>query len=171
MLFICLFQLYDRSPKVVRIAHATKVQLDVEYGVVDDLAIFNVKSRLFSAAFVVAYALHYPLGYWDFKIADHEIKDLVLIKFKKQSFVSLFHGYILKLGEGTEAEAQMMATKVSELMPRTPELYSLTRTVILPVPRHPFDHEDDEGDAGGAAGRDSGGAAGGSGDAGAIAAA
>ena len=68
----------------------------------------------------------------------------------------------------------MMATKVSELMPRTPELYTLTRTVILPVPRHPFDHEDDGaagGDAGGAAGGDAGGHAGGSGDASAIAAA
>ena len=56
----------------------------------------------------------------------------------------------------------MMATKVSELMPRTLELYTLTRTIILPVPRHPFDDEDDGtavGDAGG------------SGDAGAIAAA
>ena len=60
----------------------------------------------------------------------------------------------------------MMVTKVLELMPRTPELYTLTRTVILPVPRHPFDDEDD-GAAGGAAGGD----AGGSGDAGAIAAA
>ena len=47
MLFICLFQLYDCSTEVVRIAYATKVQLDVEYGVVDDVAIFNVKSRLF----------------------------------------------------------------------------------------------------------------------------
>jgi len=152
MLFICLFQLYDRSPEVVRIAYATKVQLDVEYGVVDDVAIFNVKSRLFSAAFAVAYALHHTLGHWDFKIADHEIKDLVLVKFKNQSSVSLVHGCNLKLGEGTEAEALMMVTKVSELMPRTPELYTLTRTVILPVPRHPFDDDDDgaaEGDTGG----------------------
>ena len=58
-----------------------------------------------------------------------------------------------------------MATKVSELMPHTPELYTLTRIVILPVPQHPYDHEDDEGDAGGddggAVGGDAGGAAGG----------
>ena len=155
--------MYDRLPEVVRIVYATKVQLDVEYGVVDDVAIFNVKSRLFSAAFVVAYALHHTLGHWDFKIADHEIKDLVLVKFKNQSSVSLVHGCNLKLGEGTEAEALMMATKVSELMPCTHELYALTRTVLLHIPRHPFDHEDDEGDAGGDAG--------GSGDAGAIAAA
>ena len=160
--YLFAFQLYDRSPEVVRIAYATKVQLDVEYGVVDDVAIFNVKSRLFSPAFAVAYALHHTLGHWDFKIADHEIKDLVLVKFKNQSSVSLVHGCNLKLGEGTEAEALMMVTKVSELMPRTPELYTLTRTIILPVPRHPFDDEDD-----GAAGGD----AGGSGDAGAIAAA
>ena len=157
--------------------------MDVEYGVVDDVAIFNVKSRLFSDVFAIAYALHHTLGHWDFKIADHEIKDLVLVKFKNQSSVSLVHGCNLKLGEGTEAEALMMATKVSELMPHTPELYALTRTVILPVPRHPFDHEDDEGDAGGdaggaargdvggGAGGAAGGDAGGSGDAGAIAAA
>ena len=49
-------------------------------------------------------------------------------------------------------------------MPCTPELYTLTRTIILPVPRYPFDDEDD-GATGGAAGGD----AGGSGDAGAIA--
>ena len=136
--------------------------MDVQYGDVDDVAIFNVKSRLFSAAFAVAYALHHTLGHWDFKIVDHEIKDLVLVKFKNQSSVSLVHACNLKLGEGTEEEVLMMVTKVSELMPRTPELYTLTRTVILPAPRHPFDHEDD-----GAAGGD----AGGSGDAGAIAAA
>ena len=173
--YLFAFQLYDRSPEVVRIAYATKVQLDVEHGVVDDVAIFNVKSRLFSFAFVVAYALHHTLGHWDFKISDHEIKDLVLVKFKNQSSISLVHGCNLKLGEGTEAEALMMATKVSELMPRTPELYTLTRTVILPVPRHPFEHENDEGDAGGDAGGDARGAAGGdtrgSGDAGAIVAA
>ena len=72
--------------------------MDVEYGVIDDVAIFNVKSRLFSAAFAIAYALHHTLGHWDFKIADHEIKDLVLVKFKNQSSISLVHGYNLKLG-------------------------------------------------------------------------
>ena len=98
VLFICLFQLYDRSPEVVRIAYATKVQLDVEYGAVDDVVIFNVKSRLFSAAFAVTYALHHTLGHWDFKIVDHEIKEQVLVKFKNQSSVSLVHGCNLKLG-------------------------------------------------------------------------
>src|SRR4051812_16025515 len=99
MLFLCLFQLYDRSPEVVRKVYATKVQLDVKYGAVDDVAIFNVKSRLFLVAFAVAYAIHHTLGHWDFKIAYHEIKDLVLVIFMNQSYVSLVHGCNFKLGE------------------------------------------------------------------------
>ena len=49
----------------------------------------------------------------DFKMVDHENKDVVLVKFKYQIDVSLIHGCNLKLVEGTEAEALMMATKLS----------------------------------------------------------
>ena len=59
--YLFAFQLYDRSPEVLRIAHATKVWLDLEYGTANDLAMFTVKSGLFSPAFVVAYALHQTL--------------------------------------------------------------------------------------------------------------
>ena len=112
--YLFAFQLYDHSPEVLRIEYATKVQLDVEYGPTNDVATFTVKSVLFSPAFVVAYALHRTLCHWDFKIADHEIKDVVLVKFKYQRDISLIRGCNLKLAEGTEAEALMMATKVSD---------------------------------------------------------
>ena len=65
---------------------------------VDDVAILNVKSSLYSPVFPVAHALYHALGHWGFKIADHEIKDLVLVKFKNQSSVSLVHVCNLKLG-------------------------------------------------------------------------
>ena len=76
--------MYDHSPKVLRTVYATKVQLDLEYGTANDVAMFTVKSGLFSPAFAIANALHQTLCHWDFKIADHEIKDVVLVKFKYQ---------------------------------------------------------------------------------------
>lgn len=42
LLFICLFScIYDCPPQVVIIVYATELQLDVEYGAVDHVAIFS----------------------------------------------------------------------------------------------------------------------------------
>lgn len=76
------FQLYDHHPHIVTIAYTTKLQFDVEYGPVDNVTIFSVRGQLFSPAFYVAYAPKHLLGHWEFTIADHYDKDIVLVKFK-----------------------------------------------------------------------------------------
>lgn len=112
-LLIFLFQLYARPPEVVNIAYATKLQLYVEYGVVDNVAIFNVRSTIFSPAYIVAYALHHILGHWNFRLADHYVKDVVLVKFKSAFSTSRLRGTNLKQGTITQRQTIMMATKVS----------------------------------------------------------
>ena len=56
--YLFAFQVYDHSPKVLRIVYATKVQLDLEYGTANNVAMFTIKSSIFSPAFSIAYALH-----------------------------------------------------------------------------------------------------------------
>ncbi|KAI5009002.1 hypothetical protein ZWY2020_010050 [Hordeum vulgare] len=124
-------RLYDRAPQVLEIALSTKEQLCLHYSLVDNVAVFSVSRNLFPASFCVAYALHNYLGDWSFKVADHFIKDEVVVKFDNLFSLNAVHGKNLKQGASSNNDAVMMATKVVELKPCKPDWFGLTKTQII----------------------------------------
>lgn len=94
----------------------------MQYDIIDNVSILKARNTIFSPACVVAYALHQLLGHLDFRVANHYIKDVVIVgkkdiilKFK--SALSVFHVQGPNLNQGTLAQKPriMMATKVSKL--------------------------------------------------------
>ncbi|KAI5016188.1 hypothetical protein ZWY2020_006039 [Hordeum vulgare] len=64
-------------------------------------------------------------------IADHDIKDEVVVKFDNLFFVNALHGKNFKQGATSNNYAVMMATKVVELKPCEPDWFGLTKTQII----------------------------------------
>ena len=54
----------------------TKMQLEVEYGHVDNVFVFTVSRSICSLAFSIAYAIYDLLGHWNFKAVDHFLRML-----------------------------------------------------------------------------------------------
>ncbi|KAI4982228.1 hypothetical protein ZWY2020_022720 [Hordeum vulgare] len=124
-------RLYDWAPQFLEIVISTKEQLGLHYGLVDNVDVFSVSRNLFLTSFCVAYALHDYLGDWSFKVANHLIKDEVVVKFDNLFSVNVVHGKNFKQGASTNNYAVMMATKVVGQKPCKPDWFRLTKTQII----------------------------------------
>ncbi|XP_037440361.1 uncharacterized protein LOC119308343 [Triticum dicoccoides] len=122
----------DFSRKTMKISAVTRTQLNVPFGDTDRVVCCTIVSTTHSAGFCVGAGLFDLAEHRRFRVADHYVKDTVLVAFDDAFDVLLVAGYDYSVGP----EALMTVSRVSKLEPYVPDWdgYFQSRTIIASAP-------------------------------------
>ena len=134
----------DFSRNTMKISAVTRAQLNIPFGDTDRVVYCIVTRNTHSAAFCVGHALFDMLGHRNFTIADHYIKDTVLVAFKDYFDVLIAAGNDIRCGP----EALMTIRRVSRIEQCIPDWDSYFQRNIIIAPEatqdEDVDNEEDE---------------------------
>ena len=131
----------------MKISAVTRAQLNIPFGDTDRVVYCVVTTNTHSTGFCVGRALFDMVGHRNFIVADHYVKDTVLVAFKDSFNVLIVAGNDIRCGP----EALMTIRRVSRIEQCVPDWdgYFQRNIMIAAGPKGKADdNEDDEGDGG-----------------------
>ena len=134
--------LKDISRNTMKISAVTRAQLNIPFGDTDRVVYCIVTSNTHSAGYYVGHTLFDMLGHKNFIIADHYIKDTVLVAFKDAFDVLIVAGNDIRCGP----EALMTIRRVSRIEQCVPDWdgYFKRNIIIAPEATQDEDVDDEE---------------------------
>ena len=132
----------------MKISAVTRAQLKIPFGDTDRVVYCVVTSNTHSAAFCVGHAMFDCVGHRKFTVADHYVKDAVLVAFEDPFDVLLVAGNDIRCGP----EALMSVRRVTRIEQCVPDLdgYFQRNIIIAAGPKGEEDDNEDDGGDGGA---------------------
>jgi len=126
----------------MKISAVTRAQLKIPFGDTDRVVYCIVTTNTHSAGFCVGHAFFDTVGHRNFTVADHYVKDTVLVSFQDPFDVLLVAGNDIHCGP----EALMSVCRVSRIEQYAPDWDGYFQRNII-IAAGPEDHNvDDEGD-------------------------